>query len=148
MRLTRALPRLLAISKDQEFMTVLKKMSFDSNWGFFEAASVNEAMNTLRQDSFPIVVLDQVVCERTWEACVSTLVQMRPVPCVLLASQYGDEYARLEMIRLGGYDVLNKSASPDVITRTIEFAWFWSQHAQPPLPSSAAISSPTRGPTQ
>lgn len=138
------IPRVMAISKDVEFLSVLRNMSLDYTWEFSENSSLNEAMNILRHEYFPIVVLDQVACERAWEACVSALVHLRRIPCVILASQYGDEYARLEMIRLGGYDVLNKSASQENISRTIEFAWFWSQYAPQPA-SSAAAPDRTRG---
>ncbi len=126
------IPRVLAISKDQEFLALLRKMSVDSTWEFFQTSSLTEALNALTHEYFPIVVLDQGACERAWEASVAAVVHLRRVPCVILASEYEDEYARLEVIRLGGYDVLNKLASPDSISRTIEFAWFWSQYSPRP----------------
>jgi ActR/RegA family two-component response regulator len=141
----------LVISKDYEFLSSLRTASLESKWDLSESSSLREAIETLQSEYFPVVVLDQVACEGNWESCVSSLVLLRKPPCLILASQYGDEYVRLEMVRLGGYDVLSKSASREEMIRTIEFAWFWSQHSVP-LPSSgvrAAISFPgqEKGPT-
>lgn len=70
-------------------------------------------------------------------------------PCVILASPYGDEYLRREVIRLGGYDVLSKSAPQDDIRRAIEFAWFWSQHSattgKPGSPALGLSPTPAQG---
>jgi ActR/RegA family two-component response regulator len=136
----RDIPRVMAISKDDQFLATLRCMAVDSTWDFREPSSLTDAMSVLLREDIPIVVLDQAACERNWEACVSALVHLRRVPCVILAAAYGDEYARLEMIRLGGYDVVDKCASPDVISRAIEFAWFWSQYS-PPRPPAPPINS-------
>lgn len=136
----RDIPRVMAISKDDQFLGTLRRMAADSTWDFCESSSLAHAMSILLHEHIPIVLLDQSSCERNWEACVSALVHLRRVPCVILATSYGDEYARLEMIRLGGYDVVDKCVSPDVISRVIEFAWFWSQHS-PPRPPAPLIDS-------
>jgi hypothetical protein len=63
------------------------------------------------------------------ESVVRRFFMSAKAPCVILASQYGDEYLRRKVLRLGGYDVLSKLAPKHVISRVIEFAWYWSQHS-------------------
>jgi hypothetical protein len=63
------------------------------------------------------------------ESVVRRFFMSAKAPCVILASQYGDEYLRRKVLRLGGYEVLSKSAPGHVISRVIEFAWYWSQRS-------------------
>lgn len=164
----------LVISKDLEFLGKMKAAAVERGWTIAEASVLGEALSVTGFEDFPVVVLDQLACEGTWEKYVSALastaqgvwcpscsIRKGPraasrgagqntnsnvlggasecvvrrffmsakAPCVILASTYGDEYLRREVVRLGGYDVLSKSAPQAVISRAIEFAWFWSQHS-------------------
>lgn len=180
----------LVISKDFEFLAKMKAAAVERDWTIAEASVLGEALSVTGFEDFPVVVLDQLACEGTWEKSVSALASSAqgvwcpscPIrkgsqpacggsgqntsatnlagasecvvrrffmsakaPCVILASSYGDEYLRREVVRLGGYDVLSKSAPLDDIRRAIEFAWFWSQHsATTGKPGSSALGlSPT-----
>jgi hypothetical protein len=163
----------LAITRDIEFLVKLNAVAGGEMWILAAASALGEALNLTAFEDFPVVVLDHLACEESWERSLSVLVSSpqgvwwppnliekgptasygakpktsspdlagpnEPVvrrffmsakaPCVILASQNSDEYLRREVVRLGGYDVLSKSAPHNVITRTIEFAWFWSQHS-------------------
>jgi len=140
----------LAVSRDFEFLEKLKTAALDRGWDLAEASDLSEGLNVASFEHFPVAVLDQMACEGSWENGLSALVACGKPPCVILASDYGDEYLRREVVRLGGYDVLSKSAPPAAISQVVEFAWFWSRHSATstkPRPSGrAAPPTATRGP--
>jgi hypothetical protein len=172
--------RFLAITKDIEFLDKLKAVADGQSWTLAAASALDEALNVTAFEDFPVVVLDHLACEGTWETSVAALVSSaqgvwwpppeagkRPkaarsgagrrffmsakAPCVILASQYSDEYLRREVVRLGGHDVLNKSAPQHVVSRAIEFACFWSEHSittvKPVLPGPPPfLTSAVQGP--
>lgn len=117
--------RLLVITSDDDFYSVLKNASADGKWTMHRATSIQNGLHAMRADSLPLIIVDWTAPVDDWRPALDAICAEPKRPCVILASRVIDENLRREVLRYGGYDVLPRSADRQQIVREINFAWFW-----------------------
>jgi len=118
--------RLLAITADDRFYSLLVEIASSSGWEIRRAGTVQEGLDVVRSLSLPLVLFDWDENGPNWRGGLDRLGAAPSHPCILLASRVVDDNLRQEVIRFRGYDVIPRSAAREQIVRTIEFAWFWT----------------------
>lgn len=122
--------RLLAITSRDEFYARLVDIASSSGWEIRRATTVQEGLAVLRSTAIRLILFDWYETGNDWRHGLNRLGAAPNHPCVLLASRFADDNLRQEVMRLGGYDVLSRSADRVQIVRTLEFAWFWATRSQ------------------
>lgn len=121
--------RLLAITSDDFFYSMLVNVGSTCGWEVRRAGSIQEGLALVRTQHLPLVIFDWNESEHDWRDGIGRLSGASSHPCVLLASRVVDDNLRQEVLRHRGYDVLPRSADQDEIMRAIEFAWFGVTHS-------------------
>ena len=120
----------LLVSASENYRGQWQRIFDNRGWGLELAATLKDALRTLRNHSVPVVVYDMQSGEEDWREAVRALRELPHRPCILLVSSVIDERFRDELVRLHGYDALSRQADEDEIARTINSAWFWkNRHA-------------------
>jgi DNA-binding response OmpR family regulator len=122
--------RLLVITSSDRFYAGLLQVASSSGWEVRRAGTVQEGLRMVRSLAMPLILYDWDEQGDDWRDAVNHLGAAPNHPCVLLASRFADDNLRQEVLRFHGYDVLARSAEPDQVVRTIEFAWFWITRSQ------------------
>jgi len=118
------------ITTDPIFGSRLREIASSCGWKYWQAPDVENAMPLLLAESIPMVIYDGRNVENDWQPAFDHLHQVAPERCLLLASSAADPYLWQEVIRLGGFDLLNRSASQDETARKLRFAWFFTENAR------------------
>jgi DNA-binding NtrC family response regulator len=121
---------LIVITTDPVFGSSLSEIASSCGWKCRQAPTVENAMPLLLAESIPLVIVDGRYGDDDWQQAFSRLHQLAPERCLLLASSAADPYLWQEVIRLGGFDLLNRSASRDETVRRLMFAWFCTESAR------------------
>jgi hypothetical protein len=121
---------LIVITTDPAFGSSMSEIASSFGWKFWQASTIEIAMPLLLAESIPLVVYDGGHGEDNWQPAFSRLRERAPERCLLLASSAADPYLWQEVIRLGGFDLLNRSASRDDAVRRLVFAWFCMESAR------------------
>jgi DNA-binding NtrC family response regulator len=122
--------RLLTVSRDAAFCANLRETAASCGWEIRQAGTVEEAIRILMFDPIPLIVYDWNSEDDDWQAALERLNRAGIGASILLASRVADRYLWQEVIRLGGYDLLPRSASKEELIRTLRFAWFWKRSLQ------------------
>ena len=118
--------QVLLISADRNFRARFERAVRDSRWELRTLDSVVEAASLMAPGTKSLVVYDWETLDGDWSPGLQALKSMPGQTCVFLVSRSLDNNLWQEVIRLGGYDVLARSADSEEIKRNIAFAWFWS----------------------
>jgi DNA-binding NtrC family response regulator len=118
------------VTRDAVFLSHLGLAAAACGWTIRHTSSFVDAAAMLRCGSIPLVVYDRDLTEHDWETVLPQLNAVAPHLCILLASRVADEYLRQAVVRHRGYDILIKSATPEDLTRRLQFAWFWNSRLQ------------------
>ena len=123
--------RVLLVTSDDDYRRRWQKVFTEQGWELSCVPALAEALETLRQCPFPVVVFDSHAAgTESWQDGLTALCERQGGPCVLLTSDVIDESFRDEMVGLHGYDVVPRHADEEEVVRTINSAWFWKhRHA-------------------
>lgn len=134
--------KVMAVSTDYEFLSVLRVAALDRGWDFVEAESISQAKRAVPADAEFVIIFDHDLCSHVdWHDVVSSTAQYWKSSLLIVASAYGDEYLRRAVLRLGGYDVIDKPTSRREAINAIEFARFWIEHSPNAGSARGALSS-------
>lgn len=134
--------KVLAVSTDYEFLSVLCVAALDREWDFIQAESIAQARRIVPADAEFVIIFDRDLSGHVdWHEVVSSSAQYWKSSLLIVASAYGDEYMRRAVLRQGGYDVIGKPTSRREAINAIEFAWFWKVHSPSTGSARGALSS-------
>jgi hypothetical protein len=119
----------MAITTDPTFGASMREVASSCGWRFWEARTVEDALPLLLTEPIPLVVYDGQQGD-AWQPAFGDLRRLDSERCLLLASTAADPYLWQEVIRLGGFDLLSRSASRDEMARKLMFAWFSTENAR------------------
>ena len=118
--------KLLAISKDRGSQEQLKDLAELYGWDLFLCGNCQRAESILKIESFPIVLCDSEALDISWREVFQMIRRSDPSRCLILCSRTDDDCLWHEVVRRGGYDVIDKPLREEQVVRTVKFAWaFW-----------------------
>jgi ActR/RegA family two-component response regulator len=121
---------LIAITTDPAFGSSLREVASKCGWKFWQARTVEDATPMLLTEPIPLVIYDGQHGDDDWQRAFGRLRRLSSELCVVLASPVADSNLWQEVIRLGGFDLLSRSAGRDDIVRKLMFAWFCTENAR------------------
>jgi hypothetical protein len=126
--------RVLAITQDRSCRERLKSLADFYGWDLLLSNSCSGAASLPEAQAYPVVVCDNDSQELHWRDAFEVLLASRRSRCIILCSKKDSDHLWQEVIRGGGYDVVEKPLREEQIVRTIQFAWtYWKTTGIRPL---------------
>lgn len=113
----------LVVSPLEEDHSSLKEIFSHSNWSVQFTHTAQEALSVLSNDRIPVVLSERDLPDGSWKDFIHPGAQRRNPPRVIVTSREADNQVWLEVLDLGGYDVLLKPFNPKELFRVISLAW-------------------------
>ncbi len=104
------------------------------------ASDGEEALETMEQNSFDVVLLDMRMPGRDGMSVLSTIKQKWPESEVVIITGYPSVAAAKEAVRLGAYDYVAKPIGPEEVINVTGGAMtrkYWALHREPENSSAA-----------
>jgi DNA-binding response OmpR family regulator len=120
----------LAVSPFNEDLSFLQCMFDDANWKLLTAHTYQEGMAQLSRALIPIVLCDCQLPDGDWKDVLSRLAPMLEPPRVIVVSHDADERLWLEVLSLGGFDLLTTPFREVEVGYAIGTAWLDWKHAR------------------
>ncbi len=119
----RPVPHVLAVSANVAFYAAVLGTGTDAHWRIDWARSLHRAVETCTAKAVPIVIYDTNLPGVNWQWAFDCFAAIAHAPRVVLAAASVDEDLWCDVLDRRGYDVVERSASPDSLRRILRFAW-------------------------
>ena len=112
----------LAVAPEPE-RAELRRMLEHTRWTLLEASTVEEAAATLR-DRFSVVLLcESVLPDGTWIELLRLVQALSSPPPVIVTARHADNDLWMQVLNLGGYNVLGRPFAPKDVFEMVSVAW-------------------------
>jgi DNA-binding NtrC family response regulator len=100
-------------------------------WRVQEVRNYREAMRLLSHGKVPVILCNSRLSDGTWEDVLSATATQTIRPRIIVFSRQADERLWVEVLNMGGFDVLAAPFADREICRCVEMAWRnWHDEAQ------------------
>jgi two-component system NtrC family response regulator len=130
---------ILSVSPLEEDHQFLRSVVSHSAWALFQAGTLADALNLLRQRDFSVVLCERELMPGTWTDLLEAIRHLAHPPSLIVVSKLADDCLWAEALNLGAWDVLQKPFERTEVLRSAKTAW---QHWYDQVQRSA---SPARG---
>jgi DNA-binding response OmpR family regulator len=113
----------LAVNLAQEDIISLAGILRGSCWRLREAQTCQEALCFARNGSVPVVLCEPHMSDGNWNTLMGELREVAKPPAVVVVSRLADERFWVEVLNLGGYDVLVTPFDRSEVFRVLFLAW-------------------------
>jgi len=96
----------LAVSPFEADLSFLQRMFDDADWKLFTAHTYTEGMVQLSRELIPVVLCECQLPDGNWKDVLSRLAPTLEPPRLIVVSHHADERLWLEVLNLGGFDLL------------------------------------------
>ncbi|MDH3687053.1 MAG: sigma-54 dependent transcriptional regulator [Myxococcales bacterium] len=114
--------RLLLVDDDRAMRELLASLFTEEGHVVTEATSAEEAIASLEDDEFDVVLSDIRMPGRSGIEMVADVKRLRPGTPVVLMTAFGSVDSAVEAIRAGAYDYITKPFEPDAVQFAVERA--------------------------
>lgn len=123
---TKKIP-VMALTSDGRDRDSLTAFAVRGDWELVVAASLEEALASVRESRTAVVLCDRDLPGLDWRDALEKLAASNPACAIILTSAVNDEYLWDEVIHRGGYDVLAKPLQQEQTVRAVNLAWSYSR---------------------
>ena len=121
----------LSVSSDQEDQSFLSDIFSHSNWWFYKASTIAEALTALEQHKIAVVLCEHHLGLGTWKDFLRQITRMPYPPALIVTSRLADDHLWVEALNLGAYNVLDKPFDSEEVFRVVSVAWLhWKNKYQ------------------
>lgn len=113
----------LAVNLVEEDSISLEAILRGSTWILKEVQTCQEALDLSRDGTVPVVLCDTRMPDGNWNVLMDKLRQLPDPPAVTVVSRLADEHLWLEVLSLGGHDVLVTPLDRREVLRVLFLAW-------------------------
>jgi DNA-binding response OmpR family regulator len=115
--------RVLCVSALQNDAAALRQILKHSNWQFFSARNCAEAETLLRTEPVAVVLCEPSLPDGRWTDLYRATRSLPYPPEFVLTAVEASDALWMELLQLGGYDVLTKPFEASPVFRAISMAW-------------------------
>ncbi|MBZ5594723.1 MAG: response regulator [Acidobacteriia bacterium] len=121
-------PAVLIISSFEEDHIGFSRILVDCHCEAHAVRTCQQGLAILRERAVSIVICERDLPDGTWKDILQALDTLSDRPYLIVTSRLADDYLWVEVLNLGGYDVLAKPLDHKEVVRAIDSAWRnWSQ---------------------
>ncbi|MSV28368.1 MAG: response regulator [Bryobacterales bacterium] len=114
---------LLVISSFEEDHTSMGHVFRESNWTLRGVRTCREAAAVMRENPPPVVICERDLPDGNWKGILRELTLVAHPPALIVTSRLADEYLWVEVLNLGGYDVVAKPLAEREVRWAVDSAW-------------------------
>ena len=112
-----------------------------SNWNVRGVRTCREATVLLPENPPPVVICERDLPDGNWKDILEALTLLAPPPSLIVASRLADEYLWVEVLHLGGCDVLAKPFDEEEVLWAVTSAGRrWDYHREQTRRAEKAIA--------
>jgi DNA-binding response OmpR family regulator len=115
--------RVLSASPLAEDHKLLRRVLRDAPWSIVAVSTYANAIASLTCDRLSIIVCERDLSGGTWQDLLHHIAKKPEPPLLIVTSKWADEYLWVEVLNLGGYDVLAKPFDEEEVRRVLTGAW-------------------------
>jgi DNA-binding response OmpR family regulator len=124
-------PAVLIISSFEEDHIGFSRILGDCHCEAHAVRTCQQGLAILRERAVSIVICERDLPDGTWKDILQALDTLSDHPFLIVMSRLADDHLWVEVLNLGGHDVLAKPLDHKEVVRAIESAWRnWSQRQQ------------------
>ena len=112
----------LAVAPEPE-RAELRRMLEHTRWTLIEASTVEEAAATLRQHLSLVLICESELPDGTWIELLKVAQGLSAPPPVIVAARHADNDFWMQVLNLGGYNVLGKPFAAKEVFEMVSVAW-------------------------
>jgi DNA-binding response OmpR family regulator len=133
----------LMVSPLSEDHQLLSQISIDRGWMLHLSHTLGSALAMLREKPIPVVIAERALACGDWRDLFAALQVLPHHPLLVVTSRLADEKLWVEVLNLGGHDVLAKPFQAAEVQWVMESAWriLASRENRPLNTSEAAMGS-------
>lgn len=124
----------LAVAPEPD-RAVLRRMLEHSRWALVEASTIAEALATLRERLPVVLICEAELPDGTWAELLQHAQNLPVPPPVIVTARQADDDFWMQVLNLGGYNVLGKPFSEREVFEMVSVAW---RHRKDRLQARAA----------
>jgi DNA-binding NtrC family response regulator len=113
----------LVVSPDQEDHINLRHILSRVTVNAVGTGTCKEALALLRWTAIPVVICEQKLPDGDWQSLSNALTSLAQQPPLIVMSRLADEHLWMEVLNLGGWDVLAKPFHEQEVLWVVESAW-------------------------
>lgn len=114
---------LLVVSPDQEDHFNLRQILDRVTMKAVETGTCKEALALLRWTAIPVIICARKLPDGDWQSLLNALTSLVQQPPLIVMSRLADEHLWMEVLNLGGWDVLAKPFHEQEVLWVVESAW-------------------------
>jgi DNA-binding response OmpR family regulator len=115
-------PAVLIISSFEEDHSRLLSILVDCHCEARAARTCQQGLSILRERAVSIIICERDLTDGTWKDILRALDTLSDRPLLVVTSRLADDHLRVEVLNLGGYDVLAKPLDHKEVARVIGLA--------------------------
>lgn len=121
-------PTVLIISPFEEDHTVFSRMLGNGHCEAHAVRTCQQGLGILQERDVSIVICERDLADGTWKDILQALNTLSDRPFLIVTSRLADDQLWVEVLNLGGHDVVLKPLDHKEVARSIHSAWRnWSQ---------------------
>lgn len=113
----------LAISPFEDVHHSLQRVFSQSKWHLYKATSRAEAMAFLRNNPVSVVLCECELPDGNWKDMIYDLATLENAPKLIVTSRVADDRLWLDVLNIGGYDLVVRPFYRPELVRLISLAW-------------------------
>ena len=114
--------KVLLVDDEKDFLDIMAERMAARGMDVFTACSAEDALKMVQTESYDAVIIDFLMPEMDGFSALKMFKESRPDLSVILLTANVTEEKRLEAIKLGALDVIEKPADLNLLTLKIEEA--------------------------
>jgi DNA-binding response OmpR family regulator len=115
-------PAVLIISSFEEDHIAFSRILGDCHCEAHAVRTCQQGLGILQERAVSIVICERDLPDGTWKDILQALDMLCDRPYLIVTSRLADDYLWVEVLNLGGYDVLAKPLDQKEVVRAIESA--------------------------
>jgi Response regulator containing CheY-like receiver, AAA-type ATPase, and DNA-binding domains len=113
---------ILVVSPQAEDHRSIRAILRRYNWTLHTASSIAEALGFLETNEVPVIVCERELPDGSWKDLLEAVAGRERPPRVVVMSALAEERLWLEVLNLGGYDLLLKPLDSSELFRVLAIA--------------------------
>jgi DNA-binding response OmpR family regulator len=132
----------LLVSPLLEDHQLLSQIFLDKGWTLHLTHNFGSALALLQDRPIPVIITERDLRLGDWKDVLAAMQQLPHQPLLVVTSRLADEHLWVEVLNLGGHDVLAKPFQAANVQWALESAWrIWTNRKKRPLNTSEAAMS-------
>jgi len=138
---SRASVSVLLASPVEEDHSSLREILARSPWRLIETRTCQGALTLIKRHGVTVVICEKTLPDGNWRTLLGATADMPQRPQIIVTSRLADHHLWVDVLELGGYDLLMTPFDPTEVSRVVSMALFSSRRAHTQRAASSGTAA-------